>query len=104
MLDSIVVANDPCRGQRAWLQIGGGTTLCSRKMRETQLSNVGGPNGWKDAKKRYNTTAGEPDLASLRLEWSYMLGRTDTLHRRILKEAMPRMKGAVAELRHLQGA
>jgi hypothetical protein len=40
MLDSIVVANDPCRGQRAWLQIGGGTTICSRKMRETHLPHV----------------------------------------------------------------
>ncbi len=54
MLGSTVLSNDPRRGQRAWLQIGCGTIICGRIMRETHLPHVyvEWDNPEKDARKR----------------------------------------------------
>jgi hypothetical protein len=60
-----------------------------------------GKHGEKIQHYFFGVEAGEP-----RLEWSYLLGRTDLLLRRTLMEAVSGrcwVEGAVAEIRHLLG-
>ncbi len=60
-----------------------------RRMRETHLPRVhvewDNLDRERDARKWYNTTSEDWELEGLRLEWGYLLGRSDTLLSRILQ-------------------
>ncbi len=66
LVGSEVVANDPRKGQKAWLRLG---------MWNVEWDNL---DNTKGARKRYNTTAEEWELAGLRLEWNYLQGNSET--------------------------
>ncbi len=96
------------KGQRAWFRIGRRTTICGRRMRQTHLPHVyiewDNLDHKKDARRRYNSTAGEQELAGLRLEWSYLQRRSETMLQRYLQEAVAGRcwnRGAVVHLQHL---
>ena len=98
-------------GQRAWLRIDKGVTICGRRMRQTHLphvyvewDNLGQREG---SDRRYTAPIEERELESMRLEWSYLEGLDSYRLRRDLQEAMTAgcwMKGTLAELRQLQAA
>ncbi len=98
-------------GQRAWLKLEKGVTICGRRVRRTHLPHVyvewtsrGQRQG---ATKRYTAPLEERELESMRLEWSYLRGRDDYKLRRDIQDAMTNgcwMKGMLMELRQLQVA
>ncbi len=106
-----VMLNDIDGGQKAWLQVGRGVTICGRKMRQTHLPHVyvewNNLDRQKDAAKRHEAPVEKRELESIRLDWSYLEGQADNLLRRSLNEARIGgcwVKGTLAELRLLQEA
>jgi hypothetical protein len=67
-------------GPLAWLEMGQGVTICGRRMRQTHLLDVYVE--WTnldrkgDADKRYTAPVEERKLENLRIEWSYIVGRS----------------------------
>ncbi len=99
------------RGQRAWLRLEKGVTICGRRMRQTHLPHVyvewSGRQQTQVMTKRYTAPAEERELESMRLEWSYLRGRDDYMLRRDIQDATAKgcwMKGTFTELRQSQAA
>ncbi len=107
----VVMLSKASSGQRAWLRLEKGVTICGRRMRQTQLphvyvewTNSGRVQGLT---KRYTVPLEERELESMRLEWSYLRGRDDYRLRRDIQDAMMTrcwMKGMLMELTQLQAA
>jgi hypothetical protein len=111
ILEDGVVTLDQTAGQRAWLRLEKGVTICGRRMRSTHL-----PHGyveWNERQraqgttKRYTAPLEERELESLRLEWSYQRGRDDYMLRRNIRDTIAEgcwIKGTLMELRQSQAA
>ncbi len=98
-------------GQKAWLRLEKGVTICGRRMRRTHLPHVyvewSGRQRAQATTKRYTAPLEERELESMRLEWSYLRGRDDYMLRRVIQDAAAKgcwMKGALMELRQSQAA
>jgi hypothetical protein len=98
-------------GQGAWLRLEKRVTICGRRMRQTHLPHVYvewvDPNQARNLTQRYTAPMEERELESMRLDWSYLVGRDDYKLRRDILDAMTTgcwMKGMLAELRQLQAA
>ncbi len=98
-------------GQRAWLRIEKGVTICGRRMRQTHLPHVyvewADTGRVKESTKQYTAPWEERELEILRLEWSYLEGRDGYKLRRDIQETMTTgcwMEGALADLRLLHVA
>ncbi len=112
ILDGGVVTLDKTsNGQKAWLRLERGVTICGRGMRQTHLPHVymewEGHRRMQYVTKRYVAPLEERELESMRLEWSYLRGRDDYMLRRDIQDAMTNgcwMKGMLMELRQLQAA
>jgi hypothetical protein len=106
-----VVLGGTSEGQRAWLRIEKGVTICGKRMRQTHLPHVYvewvNPGRVKELTKRYTAPLEERELESMRLEWSYSEGRDNYKLLRDIQEAMTTgcwMGCVLAELRQLQAA
>jgi hypothetical protein len=107
----VVTLGKTSNGQKAWLRLESGVTICGRRMRQTHLPHVyvewDGHQRMQDMTKRYVAPLEERELESMRLEWSYLRGRDDYRLRRDIQDAMTNgcwMKGMLMELRQLQAA
>jgi hypothetical protein len=107
----VVILNKASNGQRAWLRLEKGVTICGRRMRQTHLPHVyvewTSHGQMQGVTKRYTAPMEERELESMRLEWSYLRGRDDYKLRRDIQDAMTNgcwMKGMLMELRQLQAA
>jgi len=106
-----VITLDQSVGQRAWLKLGKVVTICGKKMRSTHLRHVYvrwiRPQRAREVIKKHPTPPEEKELGSLRLEWSYLRGRSSYMIRRELREAATEgcwMQGTLMELRQSQAA
>jgi hypothetical protein len=112
ILDGGVVTLDKTsNGQKAWLRLEKGVTICGRRMRRTHLPHVyvewGGHQRMQGVIKQYTAPLGERELESMRLEWSYLRGRDDYMLRQDIQDATTNgcwMKGILMELRQSQAA
>ncbi len=102
-----VMLNGASGGQRLDM----GVAICGKRMRQTHLPHVYvewvDPDQVKESTKRYTVPMEERELKSMRLEWSYLMGRDDYKLRRDIQDAMTTgcwMKGMLTELRQLQAA
>jgi hypothetical protein len=107
----VVTLDKTSNGQKAWLRLERGVTICGRRMRQTHLPHVyvewDGRRRMQDVTKRYVAPLEERELESMRLEWSYLRGRDDYMLRRGIQDAMTNgcwMKGMLMDLRQLQAA
>jgi hypothetical protein len=111
ILEGGAVTLDKAAGQRAWLRLEKGVTICGRRMRRTHLPHVyvewsGHPQA-QGMTKWYTAPLEEKELEGMRLEWSYLRGRDDYMLRRDAQDAAAKgcwMKGTIMELRQLQAA
>jgi hypothetical protein len=91
ILEGGVVTLDKAAGQRAWLRLERGMTICSRRMRQTHLPHVymewSGHQRAQGMTKRYTAPLEEKELEGMRLEWSYLRGRDDYMLRRDAQDA-----------------
>jgi hypothetical protein len=110
-LEEKVITLDQTAGQRAWLRLEKGVTICGRRMRSTHLPHVYVE--WSEHQraqgttKKYTAPLEERELESMRLEWSYQRGRDDYMLRRNIRDAIAEgcwMKGTLMELRQSQAA
>ncbi len=106
-----VITLDQLVGQRAWLKLGRGVSVCGRKMRCTHLRHVyvkwDRPQRARDVTKKHPTPPEEKELESLRLDWSYQRGRGNYMIRRELRDAVAEgcwTRGTLMELRQSQAA
>ncbi len=112
ILDGGVVTLDKTNGgQKAWLRVGRGVTICGRRMRRTHLPHMyvewNGHQRMQRMVKRYMAPLEERELESMRLEWGYLRGRDEYMLRRDIQDATTNgcwMKGTLMELRQLQAA
>jgi hypothetical protein len=112
ILDNGVVTLDKTSaGQKAWLRLEKGVTICGRRMRRTHLPHVyvewSRHQQAQGVTKRYRAPLEERELESMRLEWSYLIGRDDYMLRRDIQGATTKgcwMKGILTELRQSQAA
>jgi hypothetical protein len=102
---------DQAAGQRAWLRLEKGVTICGKRMRSTHLPHVyvewGKHQRAQGTTKKYNAPPKERELESMRLEWGYQRGRDDYMLRRKIRDAVTEgcwMKGMLMELRQSQAA
>ncbi len=111
VLEGGVVTLDKAAGQKAWLRLEKGVTICSRRMRRTHLPHVYVE--WtkhqraQGMTKRYTAPLEKKELEGMRLEWSYLRGRDDYMLRRDTQDAATKgcwMKGTLVELRQSQAA
>jgi hypothetical protein len=107
----VVMLGKANNGQRAWLRLEKGVTICGRRMRQTHLPHVyvewSSHGQMQEVTKRYTAPLEERELESMRVEWSYLRGRDDYKLRRDIQDAMTNgcwMKGTLMELRQLQAA
>jgi hypothetical protein len=79
--DGVVMLDKTSTGQKAWLRLEKGVTICGRRMRQTHLPHVyvewSRHKQVQDVTKRYTAPLEERELESMRLEWSYLTGRDD---------------------------
>jgi hypothetical protein len=111
ILEDEVVTLNRSAGQRAWLRLEKGVTICGKRMRSTHLPHVyvewGGHQRAQGTTKKYNAPPKERELESMRLEWGYQRGRDDYVLRRKIRDAVTEgcwMKGTLMELRQSQAA
>jgi hypothetical protein len=111
ILEDGVVTLDQTAGQRAWLRLEKGVTICGRRMRSTHLPHVyvewSGHQRAQGTTKRYTAPLEERELESMRLEWSYQRGRDDYMLRRNIRDTIAEgcwIKGTLMELRQSQAA
>jgi hypothetical protein len=111
ILEDKVITLDQTAGQRAWMKLEKGVTICGRRMRSTHLPHVYVE--WSEHQraqgmtKKYNAPLEERELESMRLEWSYQRGRDDYMLRRDIQDTIAEgcwIKGTLMELRQLQAA
>ncbi len=109
--DGVVTLDKTNTGQKAWLRLEKGVTICGRRMRWTHLPHVyvewSRHKQVQDATKRYAAPLEERELESMRLEWSYLISRDDYMLRRDIQDATTKgcwMKGILMELRQSQAA
>ncbi len=107
----VVILSKASNGQRAWLRLEKGVTICGRRMRQTHLPHVYvewvSSGQMQGVTKRYTAPLEERELESMRLEWSYLRGRHDYKLHRDIQDAVTNgcwMKGMLTELRQLQAA
>ncbi len=107
----VVMLSRASGGQRAWLRLERGVTICGRRMRQTHLPYmyVEWANSGKVTEliKQYKAPMEERELESMRLEWRYLRGRDDYKLRRDIQDAKTTrcwMKGTLMELREMQAA
>jgi hypothetical protein len=107
----VVTLSKASNGQRAWLKLEKGVTICGRRMRQTHLPHVyvewAGHHPTQEMTKRYAAPLEERELESMRLEWSYLRGRDGYRLHRDIQDAMTNgccMMGMLLELRQLQAA
>jgi hypothetical protein len=107
ILDGGVVTLDKTNTrQKAWPRLERGVTICGRRMHRTHLPHVyvewSKHRQVQDATKRYTAPLEERELESMRLEWSYLIGRDDYMLRRDIQDATAKgcwMKGILMELK-----
>jgi hypothetical protein len=106
ILEDEVVTLDRLAGQRAWLRLEKGVTICGKRMRSTHLPHVyvewDGHQRAPGTTKKYTTPPKERELESMRLEWSYQRGRDNYMLRRKIRDAVTEgcwMQGMLMELR-----
>ncbi len=111
VLEDEVITLDRSAGQRAWLKLEKGVTICGKRMRSTHLPRVyvewDGHQRAPGTTKKYATPPKERELESMRLEWSYQRGRDDYMLRRKIQGAVTEgcwMQGMLMELRQSQAA
>ncbi len=111
ILEDEVITLDRSTGQRAWLKLEKGVTMCGRRMRSTHLQHVYVE--WDRHRrapgttKEHTTPPEERELESMRLEWSYQRGRDNYMLRRKIRDAVTEgcwMRGTLMELRQSQAA
>jgi hypothetical protein len=109
--DGVVTLDKTNTGQKAWLRLEKGVTICGRRMHWTHLPHVyvewSGHQQAQGMTKRYTAPLEERELESMRLEWSYLRGRDDYMLRRDIQDATTKgcwMKGTLMELRQSQAA
>ncbi len=109
--DGVVTLEKTSTGQKAWLKLEKGVTICGRRMRRTHLPHVyvewSGLQQAQGMTKRYTAPLEERELESMRLEWSYLRGRDDYMLRRDIQDATAKgcwMKRTLMELRQSQAA
>jgi hypothetical protein len=111
ILEDKVITLDQTAGQRAWLRLEKGVTICGRRMRSTHLLHVYVE--WSEHQralgtiKKYTAPLEERELESMRLEWSYQRGRDDYMLRRDIRDTIAEgcwIKGTLMELRQSQAA
>jgi hypothetical protein len=107
----VAVLSKASNGQRAWLRLEKGISICGRRMRRTHLPHVyvewTSHGQMQEVTKRYVAPLEERELESMRLEWSYLRGRDDYKLRQDIQDSMTNgcwMKGMLMELRQLQAA
>jgi hypothetical protein len=107
----VVTLEKTSSGQKAWLRLERGVTICGRRMRQTHLPTVyvewDGHQRMQGMVKRYMAPLEERELESMRLEWSYLRGRDDYMLCRDIQDATTNgcwMKGILMELRQSQAA
>ncbi len=98
-------------GQKAWVRLEKGVTICGRRMRRTHLPHVyvecNRHKQVQDVTKQYTAPLEERELESMWLEWSYLIGRDDYMLRREIQGATTNgcwMKGILMQLRQSQVA
>ncbi len=108
---SVVTLDKTSNGQKAWLRLEKGVTICGRRMRRTHLPHVyvewSGHQRMQGVTKRYTAPLEERELESMRLEWSYLRGCDDYMLLRDIQDAATKgcwMKGILMELRQSQAA
>jgi hypothetical protein len=111
ILEDKAITLDRLAGQRAWLRLEKGVTICGKRMRSTHLPHVyvelGEHQQAQGTTKKYAAPPEERELESMRLEWSYQRGRDDYMLCRKIRDAVTEgcwMKGTLMELRQLQAA
>ncbi len=109
--DGVVMLDKTNTGQKAWLRLEKGVTICGKRMRRTHLRHVyvewSRHKQVQDTTKRYTAPLEERELESMRLEWSYLIGSDDYMLRRDIQGATTKgcwMKGILMELRQSQAA
>ncbi len=79
ILEGEVITLDRLAGQRAWLKLEKGVTVCGRRVRSTHLQHVyvewDRPQRTPGTVKEHAAPPEERELESMRLEWSYQRGR-----------------------------
>jgi hypothetical protein len=88
----VAILSKANNGQRAWLRLEKGVTICGKRMRQTHLPHVyverGSHSQTQEVTKQYTAPLEERELESMRLEWSYLRGRDDYKLRRDIQDAM----------------
>ncbi len=106
--DGVVTLGKTIAGQRAWLRLEKGVTICGRMMRLPHMYvEWSGRQRAQGMTKRYMAPLEERELESMRLEWSYLRGCDDYMLRRDIQDATAKgcwMKGTFMELRQSQAA
>ncbi len=107
----VVTLEKTSNGQKAWLRLERGVTICARRMRQTHLPLVyvewDSHRRMQDVTKWYVAPLEERELESMRLEWSYLRGHDDYMLRRDIQDAMTNgcwMKEMLMELRQSEAA
>ncbi len=111
ILKDEVITLDRSAGQRAWLRLEKGVTICGKRMRSTHLLHVyvewDGHQRAQDTTKKYTVPPEERELESMRLEWSYQRGRDGYMLHWKIQDAVTEgcwMQGTLVELRQSQAA
>jgi hypothetical protein len=111
ILDDEVITLDRLAGQRAWLKLERGVTVCGRRMRSTHLQHVyvewDRHQRTPGTAKEHTTPPEERELESMRLEWSYQMGRDTYMLRREIRDTVTEgcwTQGTLLELRQSQAA
>jgi hypothetical protein len=109
--DDVVTLAKADTGQKAWLRLERGVTICGRRMRRTHLPHVyvewSKHQRAQGMTKRYTAPLEERELESMRLEWSYLRGRDGYMLRQDIQDATAKgcwIKGTLMELRLSQAA
>jgi hypothetical protein len=111
VLEDKVITLDQTAGQRAWLRLEKGVTICGKRMRSAHLSHVyvewGEHQQAQGTTKKYTAPPEERELESMRLEWSYQRGRDDYMLRQKIRDTIAEgcwIKGTLMELKQSQAA
>jgi hypothetical protein len=111
ILEDKVITLDQAAGQRAWLRLEKGVTICGKRMRSTHLPHVyvewGEHQQAQGTTKKYTAPPEERELESMRLEGSYQRGRDDYMLRRKIRDTIAEgcwIKGTLMELKQSQAA
>ncbi len=111
ILEDEVITLDRLAGQRAWLKLEKGVTVCGRRMRSTHLQHVyvewDRHQRTPGTAKEHAASPEERELESMRLEWSYQRGHDSYMLRREIRDTVTEgcwTQGTLMELRQSQAA